>query len=281
MSLDDSRSYNSTPPAWVTHTPDFTKNPFPIASEAFAADNPPPPQPSSASVYQQIPRDASATTSYQRQLTNSGLPDLMPIMFPSEDPFAYPMQPMSTLEADHFSRDQGPASSFGQYTFGSAPQTSTLASPVDTPTGSMGLSSGLENFNLSTFPNGPMSNLRQQQSNQQQSGHHHSQSHGSVTNGVNAGEDTHESPDMVSIPDHNFVFQSYSFPQSIPPTGQQQQQQMAPTSTQSFVDGGADHNPLMASGFDMNSISLDDIFGNAASRPQGSEATEDWIQWMP
>ncbi|KAK2867874.1 hypothetical protein FQN49_003390, partial [Arthroderma sp. PD_2] len=33
------------------------------------------------------------------------LPDLMPMMFPSDDPFAYPNQPMSTLEDDHFKQD--------------------------------------------------------------------------------------------------------------------------------------------------------------------------------
>ena len=283
MSIDDSRSYNSTPPAWVMRTPEFANKPFPIASEAFAAYQIDPRQ-SRTSSYQQIPRDTGIP--FSQQMAASGLPDLMPIMFPSEDPLAYPMQPMSTLEADHFSRDQG-TPSFGQYTFGSTP--AALTSPVDTPGGgSMPLSSsGFENFNMPAFTNGTMGSggmpIQQQQSNQQspgsgsQQGHSHSQSRGSITN----GDDTHESPDLVSIPDQNFVFQSYSFPPSIVPTGQSTQQIQAPTSTQGLNGMGVDDvsNPIMA-GFDTNNITLDDIFGNAASRPAGSVAAEDWIQWM-
>ena len=33
------------------------------------------------------------------------VPDLMPLMFPSSDPFVYPTQPMSTLESECFSHD--------------------------------------------------------------------------------------------------------------------------------------------------------------------------------
>lgn len=42
----------------------------------------------------------SATTPFSSQhLDNPNLPDMKPVMFPSDNPFAYPNQPMSTLEA--------------------------------------------------------------------------------------------------------------------------------------------------------------------------------------
>ena len=44
--------------------------------------------------------------SFSPPFTQGGqLPDLMPMMFPSGDPLAYPNQPMSTLEDDHFKYD--------------------------------------------------------------------------------------------------------------------------------------------------------------------------------
>jgi hypothetical protein len=42
----------------------------------------------------------SATTPFSSQhLDNPNLPNMEPVMFPSDNPFAYPNQPMSTLEA--------------------------------------------------------------------------------------------------------------------------------------------------------------------------------------
>ncbi|PGH18110.1 hypothetical protein AJ79_00738 [Helicocarpus griseus UAMH5409] len=55
------------------------------------------------------------------------LPDLMPMMFPSDDPFAYPTQPMSTLENDHFKND---ANSAGAAQFGFRP---SLTNPSTNP----------------------------------------------------------------------------------------------------------------------------------------------------
>lgn len=289
MSLDDGRSYNSTPPSWVARTPDFTnETPFPIASQAFTGDQGD--QPPDASSYQPLSQDSALQ--YSQALQGSGLPDLMPIMFPSEDPFAYPMQPMSTLEDDHFRNGQG--APFGQYTFGSASQqssatpTPSLASSMNTPRGSIALStSGFENFNIPAFPNSisptvsaPLQQNQSSSSNQSQQRHSHSQSHGSITANAN-GETTEESPDLVSIPDHNFVFQSYSFPPQIAAPDQSNQMQ-APTAAQGFNDIGMDGNTdnSVTTGFDLNNINLDDIFGNASSRPTGSVATEDWSQWM-
>lgn len=50
-----------------------------------------------------FPTQQSKQPSLNLHLDNSNyIPDLMPMMFPSDDPFAYPTQPLSTLEDDHF-----------------------------------------------------------------------------------------------------------------------------------------------------------------------------------
>jgi hypothetical protein len=41
---------------------------------------------------------------------NPNLPDMKPVMFPSENPFAYPNQPMSTLEAQQVMNAEPPSS---------------------------------------------------------------------------------------------------------------------------------------------------------------------------
>ncbi|ODH15003.1 hypothetical protein ACO22_06487 [Paracoccidioides brasiliensis] len=56
------------------------------------------------------------------------LPDLMPMMFPSDDPFAYPTQPMSTLENNHFKNDTNIAGA--QFGFRSSYLTNTPANPT-------------------------------------------------------------------------------------------------------------------------------------------------------
>lgn len=45
--------------------------------------------------------------SFGQQLSNANLPDLNAMMFPSADPFAYPNQPISTLEDGQFKQEQG------------------------------------------------------------------------------------------------------------------------------------------------------------------------------
>ena len=50
---------------------------------------------------------SSSTTSFPgQQLGNPNLPDLKAMMFPSDNPFAYPNQPISTLEAQQITPDQ-------------------------------------------------------------------------------------------------------------------------------------------------------------------------------
>lgn len=46
--------------------------------------------------------------SAQNAPTGQGIPDLSALMFPSEDPFAYPNQPMITLENNNFVKHESP-----------------------------------------------------------------------------------------------------------------------------------------------------------------------------
>jgi hypothetical protein len=50
----------------------------------------------------------SATPISSQHLGNPNLPDMKPVMFPSDNPFAYPNQPMSTLEAQHIMNAEQP-----------------------------------------------------------------------------------------------------------------------------------------------------------------------------
>lgn len=53
---------------------------------------------------------SSATPYSGQNLGNPNLPDMKPVMFPSDNPFAYPNQPMSTLEAEHTMKAEQPSS---------------------------------------------------------------------------------------------------------------------------------------------------------------------------
>lgn len=85
-----------------------------------------------------------------------------------------------------------------------------------------------------------------------------------------SGSESLSSPDLVSIPNNNFVWQGYNFQPSNMATGQQATQQDVSANTQM-----QDFN--MAMDMDLG-ISFDDLFGN---RPNGAVASnEDWMQWM-
>jgi len=75
----------------------------------------------------------STTTPFSsHHLGNPNLPDMKPVMFPSDNPLAYPNQPMSTLEAQHWI---------------SAEQQSTYSSPAST--GMYNISSAQQPTNMS------------------------------------------------------------------------------------------------------------------------------------
>lgn len=270
--IEEFHSYNTTPRSYVPQTPDPTTEAFPIASDAFMTDRIDP-SPTTSSYNSSVPSHEPSGLSFTQQPSNSNLPDLMPIMFPSEDPFAYPTQPMSTLEDDHFKHDNGATST--QLAFNPTSQPQTASGPIGLPT------TGFENFNIPAFPNGSATGMNPVVSGHfRQPSHSHSQSHAATP--VN-GEG--ESPDLVSIPDQNFIFQSFSFPPQLMSTGQgsQQQQHQVPAGSGSQNFGmNMDGTRPIGTGIDMDmgNIPLDDIFGNATGRPTGSLAADEWIQWM-
>ena len=70
---------------------------------------------------------SSVTPFPSQHLGNPNLPDMKPVMFPGDNPFAYPNQPMSTLEAQQRM---------------SAEQPSSYSSPASGPMYNIGGSSG-------------------------------------------------------------------------------------------------------------------------------------------
>lgn len=311
-SLDDSharrghsRTHSDVPtnvstPMWVPSTPDSaadTTNPT-TPSETYynssSFSNTPSPLQSSQR------QDASAFPFPQQQVPgfDSNLPDLMPIMFPSDDPFAYPTQPMSTLEDDHF-RNEGTS---GPFPFD---QRTTMPTTTGAPNG-MGLPNApSENFsNLSLFNDGTSTGMSPIMSNRFSGHQQNSQSRlQSPRSGMSTPGEPVSSPDLVSIPNQNFMWQGYNFQPPNWPAGdpslqqqpQQQQQQQLPQQQQQqqqqqsqFPQSqgipnfgtGVDESNSTGMGIDLG-IQLDDLLGSSeAYRPAGNYNNDDWLQWM-
>lgn len=274
---------NTNTPRWMPSTPepasDTTTSSTP--SETYNTNaNFSTPSPIQSAMPRQ---DLSSAFAFPQQLTNfnNNVPDLMPIMFPSDDPFAYPTQPMSTLEDGHF-RDGGT----GPFTFNQQPA-------MPPTTNGMGLSNPpLDNFaNLSLFTNANstptgmspvMASRFANQQQQQQQARSRLQSPGSH---VSTPGEQINSPDLVSIPNQNFMWQGYNIqPQNF--TGdpslqpQHQQHQIPAANGLPNMGAGMDENTTAGMGIDLG-IPLDDLFGsNEASRVGGNYGNDEWLQWM-
>ncbi|KAF9889105.1 hypothetical protein FE257_008082 [Aspergillus nanangensis] len=279
-SFDDSHPQRKLTPNRPVSTPNwYASTPESPATESMAAVsegmgvtamNTTPPAASSR-VQMTLPtRDASTGAYSAQSFTNpTNLPDLMPIMFPSDDPFAYPTQPMSTLEDDHFRHD-------GTTPFG-LDHPAGISSPTNpNPMGRH--TPNLDSFaNFPLFPNGTPTGM-----NATLPGHlsnpHMSQSRlqSPVSHGSTPAEAIN-SPDLVSIPNQNFMWQGYNFQPQDMPAESTTQSSMVPDHAPNF-DMGVDENTL-GMGLDLG-IPLDDIFGSGdACRPSGL-SNDDWIQWM-
>jgi hypothetical protein len=146
----------------------------------------------------------------------SQLPDLMPIMFPSEDPFAYPTQPMSALEDRHFKNDRAGPFAFEASTQASLPLNApslpstsgydpfTGPAVYSGPPGSMGVSLSTPYRTPSLRPSNPQT--------QPQSPPSHVSTPGS--------NEVMQSPDLVSIPSQGFMWPALSFQSSMMPPDQ-------------------------------------------------------------
>ncbi|KAL2860577.1 fungal-specific transcription factor domain-containing protein [Aspergillus pseudodeflectus] len=279
-SLDDHHAPRSpAPKARGSHLPTWVKSPAEAPSSA--ASTPPgsaappdlaPTSSSTPAMSQVLPIREPATGQFnaQQMPNTTGFPDLMPIMFPSGDPFAYPAQPMSTLEDDHFRFDEPGLTT-------TAPFTTGIPTTADQNIGPMNLSraqiDSLAGFPM--FQSGSQSSMSAALSGQL-SGSQASQLQSPASHGSTPGEAVN-SPDLVSIPNQNFIWQGYGF---------DQQPNFAPdASGMQQMPTGNEHNFGMAlddSGFnvglDLPGVPLDDIFGNQDVK-QGLP-NDEWIQWM-
>ncbi|KAL4884625.1 fungal-specific transcription factor domain-containing protein [Aspergillus karnatakaensis] len=235
-----------------------------------------PPQPSATPVMpQSLPIRETPNQFNPQQLPNTtGFPDLMPIMFPSDDPFAYPTQPMSTLEDDHFRFD-------GSNT--SAPFSSNI--PITSDQNNMNINRPpLDSF--SGFPlfqpqaSTPQSSMSAALSGRLSGSQHHSPaSHGSTPiEAVN-------SPDLVSIPNQNFIWQGYGIdqqPNFVPDNSNMpampQNANANANAAQDFGMGLDENTFGLGAGLDLPGVPLDDIFGNPDTKT--GLGNDDWTQWM-
>ncbi|CAG8887972.1 unnamed protein product [Penicillium egyptiacum] len=227
-----------------------------------------------------MPNQEPSSLAWAQQFTNpSNLPDLMPMMFPSDDPFAYPTQPMSTLEDDHFRHD--PAGMPSQYPFDSAPGMGP-STPGDHS--SAGVST--PNFDFTNMPNFPIANaagIKSSVPSHLRPSHSRTSSrvHSPISQSHTPAEAI-SSPDLVSIPNQNFVWQGYNFqpnnPSDMATESAPQQPEMP------FPNGLPDFSMGMDENMGMNmdlGISFDDLFGNSAAyQPSNGASAEDWAQWM-
>lgn len=238
---------------------------------------------STGSMNPSISSQEPSSLAWAQQFTNpANLPDLMPMMFPSDDPFAYPTQPMSTLEDDHFRHDNGMPS---QYPFDPS-QTAAMGS---TTPGDHSVGVSTPPFDLSTLSN---FSIGQPQGYRSSVPSHlrpsHSRSSSRIQSPISQSQSSIEalgSPDLVSIPNQNFVWQSYNFQPNDP--NQMAAESMAPKQEMSDPGQMQTELPDLTAGMDENmgmnmdlGISFDDLFGNNAAYRPAHASNDEWTQWM-
>jgi len=282
MSVDDSHAYTRTS-SWMTNgSSGVSTGPRSISSMSFAADRG---NPSSAasSLPSSLPQQKQPQPSVSQPFDPSGnLPDLMPIMFPSGDPFAYPTQPMSTLEDDHFKNDR--VGNSAQYTFEPGSQRATAPSTSSAVPTSAAVGASTPTFdaytNIPVFPSGPPGGVAGGLPPHLQHLNHTPSRVQSPPSHTSTPADMVQSPDLVSIPNQNFMWQSFSFQQPSLSTDQQQsQQQMTGTNDMRNVGTGMDGFSPMGTGMDMG-VSLDDLFNLGGGAGASGSGNDDWGQWM-
>ncbi|KAE8386636.1 putative C6 transcription factor [Aspergillus alliaceus] len=271
----------NTPPPWFSATPEPPTETISTPSETQATDSIPTSSNTSPLPISLSSQEAPMGPFISQQFTTpSNLPDLMPIMFPSDDPFAYPTQPMSTLENDHFRQDGG-AMQFGR---DPTTQRSVIASSSSTDlTSAIGVSAptldGLSNYPLFSNSTPPLVNaaLPMRLANPPSVNQSRLQSPVSHASTPASGEAVN-SPDLVSLPNSTFMWQGYNFQLQNFPADQSTQPPMPSGNVQNLGIGIEDNS--MGMGIDLG-ISLDDIFGNNdACRTTNGLPNDDWIQWM-
>ncbi|KAJ5577584.1 uncharacterized protein N7459_006548 [Penicillium hispanicum] len=278
-SLDNTQTFNNRPTdsgtqsAWMASTPE-------MLTETMATPEPV----LSNSMNPSFGKQESSSLAWSQQFNNpNNLPDLMPMMFPSDDPFAYPTQPMSTLEDDHFRHDRSGMQS-SQFLFEPTTQAGMAPStPSDLSGGGISAASFDAFANLSNFPVGASTGVkssvpsRLQATTQPMSS---SRLHSPISQAQTPSEAL-SSPDLVSIPNQNFIWQGYNFQPTNMATDANVQQDppMPPDGLSDFKEVLDENN--MGINMDLG-ISFDDLFGNNGPyQPVTNGApNDDWSQWM-
>lgn len=184
-------------------------------------------------------------------------------MFPTGDPFAYPNQPMSTLEDDHFKHDH----------LGVGTSNSTQ---INTPAESSTSNQGVFN-NASMFPGGssnsgaPLGFPNYQNVTRPSSGR--SQQH---LRSPSSGNEAIHNPDLVSMPNQNISWQGLNL-QSHPQLNTAPSQSSQPGMSHSGLPNlGPDMDLGMGDFSDMGmganmgmGMNLDDILGNTTGLGDG------------
>lgn len=282
-SLDNTRAMGNNQPAdsgtqsaWIASTPELL------------TDTMQTPEPMSAtSMNHSFANPEPSSLAWAQQFNNpNNVPDLMPIMFPSDDPFAYPTQPMSTLEDDHFRHDR----SGMHFSFDSKPQQPTgmgTGSPSDLSGASVSTPTFDAFPNQSNFPAGNTSGVKSSIPSRLQANNSQSMNSSRLHSPISQTSETLSSPDLVSIPNQNFVWEGYNFQPTNTPTNTNinvaadagMQQDHPPLNGVQDFSMGLDDN-TMAMNMDLG-ISFDDLFGNDVTRRPGPRAPNDeWTQWM-
>ncbi|EGE79876.1 C6 transcription factor [Blastomyces gilchristii SLH14081] len=233
------------------------------------------------------------------------IPDLMPMMFPSDDPFAYPTQPMSTLENDHFKKESNiPGAQYGLRSSSSLTNSSTDPTSASTPR--LDPFHSFQSFtntnNTQDTSGGTASSLpRHLKQFPQLStlGNQMTSASGSTSPGGLL-----QSPDLISMSDESFLWQDLESQH----LSQQQHQQQHQLSQQHQPDNQSvrDHSMSGTPGFGMGmgvtgfgglgmgmgmnmGVNLDDLLGNLSAGAgndadggvgaAGSDGNIEWSQW--
>lgn len=274
-SMDNTQAFTNRPAgsgtqsAWMAATPE-------LLTETMTT-----PEPTSATSQNiSFASQEPSSLAWSQQFNNpNNLPDLMPIMFPSDDPFAYPTQPMSTLEDDHFRNDQTGVQS-SRFPFEAHAPSIAPSTPSD-PSGPGASTPGFESFpNFPNFtvgtPSGGIKSSVPSRLHGNVQPMASSRLHSPISQAYTPSEAL-SSPDLVSIPNQNFVWQGYNYQPTNVATDQTIQQDPPIYNGLMDLSMGVDEAP-MGMNTDLG-ISFDDLFGNNAA-PRPDAPNDDWAQWM-
>ncbi|EEH04744.1 conserved hypothetical protein [Histoplasma capsulatum G186AR] len=232
------------------------------------------------------------------------IPDLMPMMFPSDDPFAYPTQPMSTLENNHFKGESNIAGAqFGFTSSSSSADPTSASTPILDPFHCFQSFSSNNNQDTSGSTASSLPPHLKQFPQLSTLGDPMASASSSTSPGGLL-----QSPDLISMSDESFFWQdlkSHQLSQPQHPSSQQQQQQQ-----QHHPHDSRDHHMSGTPGFGMGmgmgmgvagfgglgmgmgmnmGVDLDDILGNITAGAAndaadgvdtaGPEGNIEWSQW--